>query len=81
MFTTDVIRNGLFLLLDKEVMKKANRQIDFASDKINVLGRDFQVIFITSGHYCLPIGTLNTFCINFTEEVNEEVNLCYKEFG
>ena len=45
MLNTDVISNGLPLLLSKEAMKKANTQIDFNSDKINILSRDVQVIF------------------------------------
>ena len=60
-------------------MKKANiqhslnTQIGFASDKINILGRDVQVIFSTSGHYCIPIGRLNSSGMGSTEEVKEEV--------
>ena len=60
MLTTDVISNDLPLLLNKEAMEKANTQIDFASDKTNILGCDVQVIFSTSGHYCIPIGRLNS---------------------
>ena len=40
MLTTDVINNDLSQLLSKEAMKRANTQIDFASDKINILGLD-----------------------------------------
>ena len=79
MLTTDVISNDLPLLLSKEVMKKANTQIDFASDKINILVRDVQVIFSTSGHYCISIGRLNSSGMDSTEEVKEEVNLYCKE--
>ena len=75
MLTTDVISNDLPLLLSKEAMKRANTQIEFASDKINILGRDLQVIFSTSGHYCIPIGRLNSSGMGSTEEVKEEVNL------
>ena len=50
MLTTDVISNDLPLLLSKEAMKRANTQLDFVSDKINILGCDVQVIFSTSGH-------------------------------
>ena len=81
MLTTDVISNDLFLLLSKEAMKKANTQIDFATDKINILSRDVQVIFSTSGHYCIPIGRLNSSGMGSTEEVKEEVNLYCKELS
>ena len=37
---TDVVSNDLPLLLSKEAMKKANTQIDFASEKVNILGCD-----------------------------------------
>ena len=60
MLTTDVISNDLPLLLSKEAMKKVNTQIDFASDKINILDCDFQVIFSTSGHCFILIGRLNS---------------------
>ena len=81
MLTTDVISNDLPLLLSKEDMKRANTQIDFASDKINILGRDVQAIFSTSGHYCVPIGRLNSSGMGSTEEIKEEVNLCCKELS
>ena len=73
--------NDLPLLLSKEAMKRANTQIDFASDKINILGRDVQVIFSTSGHYCMPIGRQNSSGMGSTEEVKEEVNLYCKELS
>ena len=80
MLTTDVISNDLPLFLSKEAMKRANTQIDFASDKINILGRDVQVFFSTSGHYCIPIGTLNSSGMGSTEEI-KEVNLFCKELS
>ena len=75
MLTTGVISNDLLLVLIKEALKKADTQINFASDKINILGCDVQVIFSTSGHYCIPIGRLNSSGMGSTEEVKEEVNL------
>ena len=81
MHTTDVISNDLPLLASKEAMRKANTKIDFASDKVNVLGRDVQVMFSTSGHYCIPIGRLNSSGMDSSEEVKEEVNLYCKELG
>ena len=80
MFTTDVISNDLPLLLSMEVMKKANTQIDFASDKINILGCGVQVILSTSGHYCILIGRLNLSGMGSTDEV-KEVNLFCKDFS
>ena len=62
-------------------MKKANKQIDFALDKINILGCDVQVIFSTSGHYCIPIGRLNSVSMGSSEEVKEEVNMYCKELS
>ena len=62
-------------------MKRANTQIDFASDKINILGHDVQVIFSTSGHYCIPTGRLNSSGMGSTEEIKEEVNLFCKELS
>ena len=69
--TTNVISNDLPLLLSKEAMKKADTQIDFASDKINILGCDVQAIFRKSGHYCIPIGKLNSSGMGSSEEVKE----------
>ena len=79
MLTTDVKRNDLSLLLSKKAMKKANTQTDFVSDKITILGSDVQVIFSTSGHYCIPAGRLNLPGMDSSEEVKEEVNLYCKE--
>ena len=69
--TTYVISNDLSLFLSKEPMKKANTQIDFASDKINILNRDVQVIFSTSGHDCTPAcaGRQNTTAMHPSKEV------------
>ena len=79
--TTDVKSNDLPLLLSKKAMKEVNTQIDFASDKINILAHDVQVIFSTSGHYCIPTGRLNSSGMDFSEEVKEEVNLYCKELS
>ena len=81
MLTTDVISNDLPLLLSKEAMKRGNTQIDFASDKMNILDRDVQVIFSTSGHYCIPIGRLNLSGMGSTDQVKEDVNLFCKELS
>ena len=62
-------------------MKRANTQTDFASDKINILGCNVQVIFSTSGHYCIPIGRLNSSGISSTKEIKKEVNLFCKELS
>ena len=73
--------NDLPLLLSKEAMENANTQTDFASDKINILGCDVQVIFSTSVHYCVPIGRLNSSGMGSSEEVKEEVNLYCEELS
>ena len=64
-----------------EAMKRANTQTDFASNKIDILGRDVQVIFSTSGHYCIFNGRLNSSGMGSTEDVKEEVNLFCKELS
>ena len=57
---TDVISYNLPLLLSKEAMKKANTFIDFANDKISILGNEVDVQFSSSGHYYIAIGRLNS---------------------
>ena len=58
LLTIEVIENDIPLLLSKDTMKKANTYIDFANNEIIILNKEVPVKFITSGHYCIPIGKI-----------------------
>ena len=49
-------------------MKKANTKIDFTNDKINILGQEMDIGFMTSGHYSIPISKCYEALIKFSEE-------------
>ena len=55
-------------------MKKANTKIDFTNDKINILGQEMDIGFITSGHYSISISKCYEALIKFSEE-NYDNNL------
>ena len=50
------------------MLKNAEAVIDTANDKIRVFGRDVDLYFSTSGHYCLDIVPVK-FAANKIEEV------------
>ena len=56
------------LLLSKQSLKYAEAVIDIANDKIKVFGRDVDLYFSTSGHYCLDIFPIK-FAANKVEEI------------
>lgn len=45
------------LLLSKEATKKADKK-DFIRDKINILGKEMDMKFTTSGHYLIPVSKI-----------------------
>ena len=59
MIKSDVIDSDLFLLLSKSVMKKANVQIDFSNDVVNMLNQKINIVFTANRHYALPISITN----------------------
>ena len=60
-------------------MKKAHTQTDFASDKINILVCDVQVIFSSFGHYCIPTSRVNINNISVNKELKEVISFYCKE--
>ena len=55
LLTTDVISFDIPLLLSKESMKQANTVIDFKNDYIELFGKNINLLFTSSGHYCIQI--------------------------
>ena len=53
--TTDVVEYEIPLLLSKEAMKKAQTQIDFKEDKVNIFGQKVKIYFTSTGHYCIKL--------------------------
>ena len=51
----DVVDCQIPLLLSKESMKKANTQIDFKSDTVQMFGSSIKLSFTSSGHYCISL--------------------------
>ena len=56
---TDVVPCDLPLLLSKYSMQKANTKLDFENNKATMFGREIDLTFTTSGHYCIPLGRLS----------------------
>ena len=53
---TEVIKGDLPLLLSREAMKKAEMNIDFRNDSVEIFGEKRKLLFTSSGHYCIPLG-------------------------
>lgn len=53
--TTDVVKYDIPLLLSKEAMKKANTKIDFKQDKVIIFGKEINIKFTSTGHYCIKL--------------------------
>ena len=70
---TDATDNELQLLFSKKAMKKAETNIDFTEDKINILGQEMAIKFISSGCYSVPISktyeALNKFDRNQSNNI------------
>ena len=56
---TDVLPCDLPLLLSKCSMQKANTKLDPENNKATMFGREIDLTFTTSGHYCIPLGRLS----------------------
>ena len=52
---TNVIACDIPLLLSLESMKATHTQINFAEDKVTMLGKTLNLQFTSSGHYSVPI--------------------------
>ena len=55
----DVFNYNIPLVLRKEAMKKANTKIDFQFDTVHIFGKKVDVVFSSTGHYCIPINDDN----------------------
>ena len=53
--TTDVVDCDLPLLLSKDAMKTAKVKLDFVNDKVNILGKNVDLSFTSSGHYTIAL--------------------------
>ena len=53
--TKDVVEYDIPLLLSKEAMKKTKTQIYFQEDNINTFGKNVQIYFTSTGHYCIKL--------------------------
>ena len=71
---TDVIDGDLPLLLSKDAMKKAEMNIDFTNDNVTIFGQTQKLMFTSSGHYCIPLGS-STNDINNNGRKSEFNNL------
>ena len=54
--STDIINSDIPLLLSKQSMKRANTNLNFINDTVNILGQKLYLSVTSSGHYCLPLG-------------------------
>ena len=51
----EVVSKDIPLLLSKKAMEAAKVNKYFVNSKIEIFGSDLDIIFSTSGHYCIPI--------------------------
>lgn len=70
---TDVVSCDIPLLLSKAAMKRANTTIDFANDKVVMLGQTLLPIKNSAGHYCVRLGPgINEVMLSFQDKTAEE---------
>ena len=65
---TDVIDQNIPLLLSKPSMKKANTVLNFNHDTVTMFGHNQKLLFTTSGHYCIPVGSHKMAIEKFNSE-------------
>ena len=65
---TDVIDQNIPLLLSKPSMKKANTIQIFNNDTVTMFGHNQKLLFTTSGHYCIPVGSHKLAIEKFSSE-------------
>ena len=52
---SDIVETEIPMLLSRASMKKANTEINFKDDTVQMLGEKQRVIVTTSGHYAIPL--------------------------
>ena len=50
---TEVVPCDIPLLLSRNSMQKSNTKLDFAKNSVNMFGKDIELSFTSSGHYCI----------------------------
>ena len=65
---TDVIDQNIPLLPSKPSMKKANTIPNFNNDTVTMFGRNQKLLFTTSDHYCIPVGSHKMAIEKFSSE-------------
>ena len=75
MISTDVVETTVPLLLSKEAMKKADTNIDFATDTVEMFGKPQNVIQTESGHYAIPLNNSENILNKIEKGQGVRVNL------
>ena len=65
---TDVIDENIPLLLSKSSIKKANTILNFNNDTVTLFGHNQNLLFTTSGHYCISVGSHKIAVQKFNSE-------------
>ena len=52
---TDIVESDIPLLLSKSSMKRAETELNFKDDTVNILGQNLPLRVTSSGHYTLPL--------------------------
>ena len=60
LITTDVVDSDIPLLLSLKSLKRAEVKLDLHRDVAEIFGKEVQLNFTSSGHYCVPICTAET---------------------
>ena len=86
---TDVVDSHIPLLLSKASMKKADTEINFKEDSVQMFGCEQQVVVTSSGHYAIPLNRnvkiLNdvnhkgaAITLNVSHDPNDKSKTAYK---
>ena len=62
LLNTNVINHNIALLLSKEAMRNADTKTDFQHDTVHIFEKKTDIVFSSTGHYCIPINDDNANC-------------------
>ena len=79
LINTDVVETTIPLLLSKQAMKKADTQIDFTKDTVNMFGKDQDVKVTKSGHYAIPLNNSRKILKHLKSNPQSKISLFAKE--
>ena len=83
----DVVDSDIPLLLSRNAMKTMGCRMNFEDDTANIFGETMNMNLTTSGHYCIPVGPIETevnvvrLCQLNKTELTKQVQKLHRQFG